>query len=134
MRSFTDSQGERWAIDLSVADLLALKTELNINLLDNPESLPESLGGFVDLLSVILAEQIDKRGLDAVGFARRLSGGVLNDAIECFMGELTDFFLQLQRSRGLALKGLWEKAKEVETMQEEMVEKALGQLSFGSQE
>lgn len=129
MRSFYDAQQERWQIDLTVADLLALKAELGLDLLDKPESIPDNLSALVDVLSVLLTPQIEAKGLDANGFARRLNGDVLNKAMDCFMEELTDFFTHLQRSRGLALKGLWEKAKEMEDLQAEMVTQALGKLS-----
>lgn len=124
MRTFTDSKGTTWSLDLSVGHLLNIKTELGLNLLDNPEQLPDSLEKLVGILWITCQDQAQSDKIGPVDFAKRLSGDVLQVAVDKWMEEWGDFFVRLSPARGQLIKELWDKAKQMELAQAALIKTA----------
>lgn len=124
MRTFTDSKGTTWSLDLSVGHLLNIKTELGLNLLDNPEQLPDSLEKLVGILWITCQDQAQADKIGPVDFAKRLSGDVLQVAVDKWMEEWGDFFARLSPARGQLIKELWDKAKQMELAQAALIKTA----------
>lgn len=102
MSKFTDAEGRDWSLCLSIADVKRVRTELEIDLLDVAggrlyAQLLEDPVLIVDVLHVLLSEQCEKEGVDAVGFARGLRGDVLDQATQALMEGLIDFFPRRRR-------------------------------------
>lgn len=100
-RKFTDTNGDDWLIRLDVATNKRVRDELGVDLLKFDDTLygrlltePEIL---VDVLYVVLAPRIADRNLDAVGFAERLAGDVIEDAAVALLEAITDFFPRRRR-------------------------------------
>ena len=96
MRKFLDNEGQSWTIHLDLQTLDTVFTETEIDLL-----LPEVYLArvavnpllFARLLPVLLAEQLEARGLktqDAI--LKHFSGRPYFDAEQAFYGALMDFF------------------------------------------
>lgn len=137
MRIFKDYEGQEWQLDVNVATLLAIKTELGLDLLESPDKTPTSLSKMVDILYVTLHSQLQEAGLNEHDFALRLQGDCLANAIDLWMEELGSFFLKVQPSKGVAVKGLWAKCKELDAMEAANLESLLGSVSLelpGSQD
>jgi hypothetical protein len=124
MRTFTDKTGQPWAIDLTVGHLLNIKTELNLNLMDQPETVPDSVEKQVGILWITCFDDAKKLGLGPVDFAKRLGGRTLVDAWDAWMAEYIDFFVHLSPAQGQMLKSLWDKAKMLETARAKLIEQA----------
>jgi hypothetical protein len=99
MRSFVDSQGDTWDINITVWEVREVKRECDVYLTaladDNYallRRLYSEMGLFGDVLSVVLTEQIEERGLDAKQFARRISADVVMAAYEALTRAIADFF------------------------------------------
>lgn len=129
MKTFKDELGQEWELDIKVGTLLAIKEQLGIDLLDAPGEMPTSLEKCVEILHVCMRKQAKERDLGLQDFADCLSGSSLAVAIDAFMEELGAFFFSIQKSKGMAIQGLWQQTKKVEQLQEEQVEKVLGILS-----
>lgn len=96
MRTFTDSTGERWQINITAGSLCDVLTELGYDLSCGIEMMPEGIGPRVALLAVLLRDQINDRQLTERQFAQRLSGDAYGDATTCIIRELADFFSRLR--------------------------------------
>ena len=127
---FKDSKGQSWRLALDVGSLRNIKDQLGIDLLNQPGDMPTELSGVVDCLWVALFDQIQSRDLTEVDFAMLLDGDCLAVAVDAFMDELASFFLKIQPSKAAAIKGIWDKTKELDKMQVEAVETMLGALSI----
>jgi len=119
---------------LNVGTLRNIKDQLDIDLLNKPGDMPTELSGIVDCLWVALFDQIQAREMTEKDFAQCLDGDVLAVAVDDFMAELAAFFLKIQPSKSMAIKGIWEKTKDLEKMQQEAVTAMLGSVSIDLQE
>jgi len=131
---FKDTQGQSWRLALNVGTLRNIKDQLDIDLLNKPGDMPTELSGIVDCLWVALFDQTQARGMTEQDFAECLDGDVLAVAVDDFMAELAAFFLKIQPSKAMAIKGIWEKTKDLEKMQQEAVTTMLGSVSIDLQE
>lgn len=129
MRTFIDKTGQPWEVDITVGHLLNVKTELGLNLMDDPETIPDSIEKQVGILWITCFDQAKRLGLGPVEFAKRLDGQVLFDAWDKWMEEWTDFFVRLSPSRGRLIKGLWDKAKELDLARAKLIEQACSSTS-----
>lgn len=130
MHKFKDDKGSTWFITLNVGQLLEIKTCLDVDFLDKPGDMPDSLETFVDAIWMCCRDQARQIGIDEEAFAHRLGGGSFKDAIDCFIDELSSFFLSIDPMKSKAIKGLWEKLGSMNQKQADALEKALGTLSF----
>lgn len=123
MHTFNDAAGEEWSIVLDVTMTRKIRSELGIDLHSFDENTITQLKtndeALVDVISVICTEQIKKRELDEVGFAKRMIGDVLDFAYEALMSELV--FISRHSRREVVAKA-WKKVNEAE---EQLSSKAL---------
>lgn len=118
MSTFNDATGERWAIEITVAEIKQLRTLLGVDLLaimDDQGHLLKRLGSdpvlLVDVISVLLTEQITKRGLDERSFAARLVGEGLSSAMDALMDAIANF---TPPPRGAVIKQAWAKVQQMD--------------------
>lgn len=126
MHTFTDNQGDEWSVSLDTVTLRELKKTCGVDLLALDESsliaIESDDAKLVDVISFVCTQQIERRQLDEVGFARRLIGDVLESACEALMSEL---FTICRPARRKVLAAAWEKVDAVKNLQ---VEKALNEI------
>lgn len=104
MRTFKDSAGRTWKIDINVAQVKRVKSALSLDLLglvdDRMRPLEQLLSDpvkLVDLIYVLCSEQVEKDGVSDEQFGRAMAGDVIEAAAEAFVGALSDFFPSRQR-------------------------------------
>jgi uncharacterized FAD-dependent dehydrogenase len=97
--SFTDLEGETWAIRVTFADVRAVKDELGFDLpamFDNGFAGLARLGTDFELLvSVVFAlckRQAEERKIGPDAFAARMGGDTLEAAADAVVDAVTDFF------------------------------------------
>ncbi len=129
MRTFTDNKGHQWKLDVTAGVLMDIQTELGLNLLDNPEEIPEGFKQLVGILWVTCSEEAKATGVNPVEFAHRLGGKVLQEAVDQWMKEWADFFVHLSPARGQVISGMWDKAKEMDSAKAELIKKVLSSTS-----
>jgi hypothetical protein len=117
MRTFKDSGGRAWKIDITVAQVKRVRAELKLDLLglvdDRLQPLERLLADpvtLVDLIYVLCSEQADKDGVTDEQFGRAMAGDAIEAAAEAFVGALSDFFPSRQRE---ALRAVVAKQKEL---------------------
>jgi hypothetical protein len=130
MRNFIDNLGHAWSLDLTAGHLLGIQSEMGINLADEPETIPDSLMKMVGILWITCQDEAKGINVTPQEFGKRLSGKVLQDAWEKWMQEYTDFFVHLSPARGQLMRGMWEKAKELERARAILIEKACSSSSL----
>lgn len=134
MRSFKDTNGDAWDIDVNVGVLLRIKSELGVNLLDAPEDIPESVEKLVGILWCCVAKQLQERKITPEEFGCLLDGEAVKAGVDAFMEELLDFFIHLAPAKGRAMKLIWHKSKEVYAQIDKVAEEVVGSIYSGSQE
>lgn len=99
MRSFVDNAGRSWTITINVFAVKRVRGLVGVDLYtlieDSLNPLGKLLGDvvtFVDVLYVLCKDEADARGISDEDFGRSLSGDVLDQAMNAFLQELTDFF------------------------------------------
>lgn len=99
MRSFKDAEGRDWTLDLNIASARPLsefckKNDPPVNLFDATSFLAAAgdIIFAVDCLSVLTAEQRDRRGLTPADFGRALKGASAYEAQRALTEEYADFF------------------------------------------
>lgn len=99
MRSFNDSEGRDWTLNLNIESARPLsdfckKSDPPVNLFDATSFLA-AVGDIifaVDCLSVLTAEQRDRRGMTPADFGRALKGASAYEAQRALTEEYADFF------------------------------------------
>lgn len=125
MRTFTDSKGTQWRLNVTLGTLEDIQTEMGLNLLDEPEAIPSEPRKIAGVLWVTCMEQALEMKIGPKDFGRRLGGEVLKDAYDLWMKEYSDFFVHLSPARGLQIQTLWDKAKEIEEVKAQLMAKVL---------
>ena len=99
---FKDADGDEWIVLVTVPDLKRVRKEVEIDLLELGgkvfKRLIDDPALLVDVVSVLLTPDIEKRSLDAEGFARKLRGDALEEATRAVMESLIDFFPKGRRA------------------------------------
>lgn len=103
MRTFNDNTGQAWSIEITVNDGRRVRQALGVDLFDvGPEGplarCRTDVILLVDLLSVILTPEINRRELTAEQFAAVLVGDALDRATEALLWGVIDFFPQEKRT------------------------------------
>jgi hypothetical protein len=130
MKTFIDKTGQPWDIDLTVGHLLNIKTEMGLNLMDEPETIPDQVEKIVGILWITCFDQAKQLGLGPIDFAKRLDGKVLQEAFDKWMEEWTDFFVHQSPSRGQLIKGMWDQARRLDQARAELIKQACSSTSF----
>lgn len=134
MRTFTDNKGHQWRLDVTAGVLMDIQTEMGLNLLDNPEEIPEGFKQLVGILWITCSAEAKSMGVTPQEFAHRLGGKVLQEAVDQWMKEWADFFVHLSPARGQVIAGMWDKAKEMDGAKAEVIKKAFLSTSTDWQE
>ena len=132
MRSFIDKEGQPWTVEVTVGHLMNIKTQLGLNLFDEPETLPESIAKCVEILWVTCMDQAKKLGLSPVDFGHRLTGQVMGTAWEAWIQEYADFFDHQSPALAQFLRGQWDVAKKLDQARAELVKEACLSSSLDS--
>lgn len=110
MAQFTDNAGDEWRVEISMGTIKELQTKLNVDvgklLSDGFKQLADLLADpirYFSVLSIVLAEQAEQRGLTEEQFARRFTGSVFSESQHAFIEGLADFYPSQQRKAILAL-------------------------------
>ena len=114
MHTFKDAIGEEWAITLDTVLCRQILKSCGVNLLElDPQSMAVLIGDdatLVDVISLCCTDQILRRKLDERGFAQRLVGDALDDAVNALMGELV--FICRPAEKRAVLQAAWKRATE----------------------
>ena len=117
MSKFKDASGDTWKLKITVATILKVNDDCDINIskfLDNNMELARDVMGdackVVSILFCILEDQIDERELCSHSFAERLAGDVYKDAASALWQAFLDFCPSKQRDLLLTLDAKMEAA------------------------
>jgi hypothetical protein len=132
---FADNQGDLWSLELDYQTITRVRQELGLNLLNAIDSDKPFLSELandeillVDVISVCLTPQIESKGMDAEGFAKRLNGKVLEDAIGALVEGIANFS---RPQKGEIIRKTWAKMKATEELGTEKVNRYLETQDFG---
>jgi len=145
MHTFTDADGKKWTIQLDTRMTRAIRSEIGVDLLNLDEKtiadLTQNDEILVDVISFICTDQIKRREMSEVDFARCIIGDVIDDASDALINELV--FIT-RRNRRVIMKKAWEKTKAAEKKMtdhammildsgivEEKVEEAIQEMEAG---
>lgn len=105
MKTFVDTAGRSWVIQLTIDSVKRVRQLLNVNLLDLVSGDPPLLTQFgtdvillCDVIFVLIKPQADKVGVTDEQFGIALGGDVILGAQTAFYDELVDFFRGLGRT------------------------------------
>ena len=97
--AFKDTEGRTWQVAITVADVKRVRSLLDIDLYklldDGFKGLGELVAdpvALVDLVYVLCRPEADRRGVSDEDFGRAMAGDCIEDAVDAFLGALTDFF------------------------------------------
>jgi len=103
MRTFADSKGREWHIDLTVGEIKRIRSRLGVDLLCLLEGDPPLVNRLRDDLELILnlvyaaiEPQAEAAGVDDIEFGQSLDGPTAAAAIEAMWGAVLDFFRPLR--------------------------------------
>jgi hypothetical protein len=103
MRTFRDSAGRAWAVDLTIGAARRVRTLLGVDLLALTDGTPrlidrliEDLGLQIDVIYAIVKPQADAAGIIDEQWGQSLGGEAAAAAIGVFWEELVDFFHPLR--------------------------------------
>ena len=112
MRSFKDSVGRLWPVEINVAAIKRVRGLLGVDLIklfdDEMKPLAELVNDpvrLVDVLYCLCKPEADARGISDEDFGRALAGDVITQAVDAFVEELIDFFPDARR-RNLLRKAI----------------------------
>lgn len=99
-RSFTDTEGRRWTLNITIADVRRVRDQLDIDLMELVEGgLLERIAGdpvlLVDLLYALCGD--DAAALGDQAFGRSFDGDVIEQAQRAFVEAVIDFFPPAKR-------------------------------------
>lgn len=105
MKTFTDTAGREWTIELTVASVKRVRSLLDVDLLSLQAGKPPliaRLGSDVcllcDVLFALVKPQADERSVSDEQFGASLGGSAILHGLEGLYAELIDFFRQLGRT------------------------------------
>lgn len=147
MKTFTDSTGRAWNLELTIAGAKRIKSICDVDLMDLQAGEPPLLFRLekdvillMDVIFALVKPQADAAGITDQQFGQAMNGPAAGAAADAFWEELTDFF----RSTRPALVELIESGRELEKARIESLRasreralekiKTLGQSSTSSPE
>jgi len=118
MRSFKDSKGRSWNVELTVDSVEMVKQRLAINVLDIADQESELLSGLIAfpptcgaILWVLCEDQAKAAGVSDVDFRRLLNGDAISDGTDALIDEVVSFS---PRSRRTVLQAMFDRMRDVE--------------------
>lgn len=118
MKSFKDTEGREWVVEVHVTAIKRVQGLLGLDLYalvdDGFKGLGELLAHpvkLVDVIYVLCKPQADERGITDEDFGRAMRGDAIGAAADAFLEEYVDFFRGPQRA---ALREVIAKARAVE--------------------
>lgn len=117
MRTFKDTNGREWRVDLNVTVIRQIRQLTGCDLgnasLDGDvvETVMSNVERFADVLFASIKEQADAEDVTDVEFGRALNGDVISEALDVFLAELVDFFPETKRP---VLRAVIDKIREAE--------------------
>ena len=140
MKTFTDSKGRTWEIELNVRQMKRVRDALGVDLVnvistgkdgavatDTIDRVANDPILLCDILWVVCEEQAKQDGVTDVEFGSSLAGEAIAEATRAFLDELVDFF---PGARRIFLKKAVGLARRFETETMEVLEKALESPEF----
>ena len=140
MKTFTDSKGRTWEVELNIRQMKRVRDTLGIDLVnvisankdgsvstDTLERVANDPILLVDILWVLCEGQAKPAGVTDDDFGSSLAGDSIEEATRAFLDELVDFF---PGARRLFLKKAVDLARKFETENLEVLEKALASPEF----
>jgi hypothetical protein len=120
MRTFNDTQGRQWSVEVNVGAIKRVKTLIGVDLLQTKDGqllvdLADDPVKMADVLWAIIQPQAASRNITDEDFGAALGGDTIRVAVEVFVAELIDFFLKFQPPLGKTLKVMWDKLGEYQT-------------------
>ena len=104
MKTFTDSAGRTWTINITVDAIKRVKDLVDVNLADVTEGDPPLLTRLetdlvllCDVIYALIKPQADQQQISDEQFGQALGGDAILAAHDAFWGALSDFFHQLRR-------------------------------------
>lgn len=114
MRSFTDTTGRQWAIDLNIGAIKRVKSLVGVDLLEIQDGqllvdLANDPMKMADILYAVVYPQATAKDVSDEAFGSALGGDAMRLGIDAFVEELIDFFQKLRPAVGQVLNKLWSK-------------------------
>jgi len=102
VRTFKDSKGRDWKVEVNVAAVKRIKDLADIDLIDSNEGavfhrLAEDPIALCDVIYAVCKPQADADGITDEEFGSAMGGDVIDAATEAFLEELIDFFPSRRR-------------------------------------
>lgn len=99
MSRFTDAKQRTWIIEISIATISRIRSELDLDLLKvfdgNDNRANEIISDLVvmaDCLYICCEEEATKQNIDSMEFGRGLHGEAVDAAVDAFLDALVNFF------------------------------------------
>lgn len=127
MRTFSDTQGRQWCIDINIGALKRVKTLIDVDLLQAKDGetlllLADDPMKLADVLFALVQPMALARGVSDEDFGAALGGDTMRAAADAFVEELIDFFLKFQPATGKMLQTLWNKLEQMTKKAEGLTE------------
>ena len=140
MKTFTDSKGRVWEVELNIRQMKRVRDTLGIDLVnvisankdgsvstDTLERVANDPILLVDILWVLCEGQAKPSGVTDEDFGSALAGDSIEDATRAFLDELVDFF---PGARRLYLKKAVDLARKFQSESAEVLQKVLDSPEF----
>ena len=140
MKTFTDSKGRAWEVELNIRQMKRVRDTLGIDLVnvisagrdgsvstDTLDRVANDPILLVDILWVLCEGQAKPSGVTDDDFGSSLAGDSISDATRAFLDELVDFF---PGARRLFLKKAVDLARKFERESAEVLQKVLESPEF----
>lgn len=117
MKSWKDSEGNKWNLSINVFTLKKVKADTGVDLLaiaSGDKDASESLADVFKMAEVLWSlteKQAEERGINPDQFGERLAGDAFEDAAKQLLEDLVEFFPEKKRK---AFRLLLQKAEEFE--------------------
>ena len=132
MKTFVDTNGKTWTVNINVATIQRVKDLLGVNLMeaitgDLITKLEDDVILFVDVLYCVCKQEAEANNITDVKFGESLAGDALEAATEAFLTDLIDFFPAAKRQ---IFRKAWSKQKQAETVAVQKIDKKLEDLDL----
>jgi hypothetical protein len=101
MKSFRDTKGRDWTIDVNVASARRVKAAVHVDIIGDGKvfaQLSADVEAFVNVLYVLCKAQADADGITDEQFGEGLAGDALEAATTALLEEIADFFPKDRRA------------------------------------
>jgi hypothetical protein len=138
MAKFKTLDGKEWVIDVTYLTVKRVRDLCSVNLLDICNLDKESLSGWVaddlrvlEVVCAVVRPQLAALDMSDEDFFAACDGGVLKEAVERLVDQVSDFFQEPRRGlvKKVILK-LRETEKKMEAQAEKAIDAALSQCDF----